>query len=1506
MRKFLLLIALLISGMGLVCAQSEVVIGNGTLSRFDTSRNAVANGHEYVDLGLPSGLKWATCNVGADAPEEYGNYYAWGEIITKDTYSSNNYNKTISDISGLLKYDAARANWGGEWRMPTQSEWTELKNNCTFKWMTQNGVDGYKVTGRNGNYIFIPAAGYRFGTKLYSAGREGYCWSSTPTNTQNANYFMFYNNNNSISYQLKYFGYSVRPVYGGGIVKYASVTTNEVSEVSNTTAECGGNVTADNGYSVTEKGVCWSTNENPTIEDNKTIDGSGVGTFISNISDLTPETTYYVRAYATNAAGTSYGDVKSFTTLGKIQISVGDNRIIDYDGYSLKFIVTSVEPAECEVVCSSQPEYWGSITIPSSVVISGTNCSVTRVGDKAFYGCYITGIEIPNSVTNIGNEAFGLCYSLRSVSIPNSVTNIGYAAFVATPLKSVIIPSSVVSIGDAAFNGCEELMSIIVENGNMVYDSRNNCNAIIETSTNKLIRGCKNTIIPETIITIGNQSFSGCITMESIFIPSSVINIEYDAFASCVSLKSVKCFSEDVPALGSRAFEYCPSNMAIYVPSVSLEAYKSKEPWSNYNILPFGSIGDFTEISYDYHTLRYTITNLEPAECEVVCIQNMNTQFSVTLPSSVIISGIEFNVTSIGKLAFCQRSYLVSISIPNSVNSIGDNAFYGCSNLTHIYCHAKNIPTTGSDVFSSSSLKIYVPATLLSSYKTTDPWNNYSIESLTTITDYNCYSLKYTVTSVDPAECEVVCSTKPTTNTTITIPSVVTILGAEYNVTNIGKDAFKACNNLTGVSIPSSVKIIGNYAFYNCYNLNKIDIPYGVTSIGNYAFYRCGNNGISIPSSVTHIGNNAFESCSFKSISIPNSVTNIGDGVFYQCSSLKNIEIPNSVTSIGNSTFAYCSSLTNVSIPSSVTGIGNSTFAYCTSLESIEIPSSVKSIGNYAFSYCSLKSVTFGGNSQLTIIGNDAFYHNYIQSIVIPNSVISIGDGAFSGNNLSLGIYFYRTIPPTLGSPQFGYPYPTIYVPSISLDSYKTAQNLSSYSQYIVGMPTYTENGWSTKPTAEDNVAVNYPLVISGNSRANDVLTVNTLGFTENGSLTIKDGGQLVCNKVSGNITVEKEIEGYANQDGNSWHTIASPLKGEIELSASSVNNIFNNQYDLYRYDESTFTWQNYKNSVNNGFTNLEAGRGYLYANSEDVTLSFAGNINTNDVLYNLTKEGEMLNGFHLIGNPFTHNIKLENNNQLAQGYYTLSNEGAWGVMLGFDEPVKPCQGVLVKALEEGTLVIKNEMPSTSRSQQPIANSQQLKLTVANGKYSDKAFVVFGKGAGLDKINHQNENIPMLYIPVDGVDYAIAAMDKNFNEIPVSFEAMTMGEYTISLSQENCEFTELYLLDKQTGMTVNILEDDYTFMATSNDSPERFVLLKDNSQQSTDNSPWVYLNNGDIVISNIEGNAEVNIFDAMGRCLYQGESREAASRIRIDGYSTGVYIIQKIDDNGIDVQKIIL
>ena len=173
------------------------------------------NNHDFVDLGLS--VKWATCNVGANSPEEYGDYFAWGEVYTKESYTGDNCSTlglSMPDISGIFMRDVAAHYWGGPWRMPTAAEQQELVNDCTWEWTTLNGVNGYKVTGPNGNSIFLPATGYRLGTSSGNVGSGGLYWSSTPYGDDGyfAYSLYFYGGHYDWGLHFRYYGQSVRPV----------------------------------------------------------------------------------------------------------------------------------------------------------------------------------------------------------------------------------------------------------------------------------------------------------------------------------------------------------------------------------------------------------------------------------------------------------------------------------------------------------------------------------------------------------------------------------------------------------------------------------------------------------------------------------------------------------------------------------------------------------------------------------------------------------------------------------------------------------------------------------------------------------------------------------------------------------------------------------------------------------------------------------------------------------------------------------------------------------------------------------------------------------------------------------------------------------------------------------------------------------------------------------------------------------------------------------------------
>ena len=336
--------------------------------------------------------------------------------------------------------------------------------------------------------------------------------------------------------------------------------------------------------------------------------------------------------------------------------------------------------------------------------------TVTGIGFAAFYGCTgLTSVTIPEGVTSIGHDAFSGCTGLISVTIPEGVSDIGAYAFQdCTSLTSVHIPLSVIYIGIQPFYGCTSLTSITVEDGSPTYDSRSNCNAIIETESNTLIIGCKNSTFPSSVTRIGDVAFYGCKTLATVTIPASITSIGFGAFMYCTGLTSVS-IPLSVTDIGLLAFSGCTGLTSITVEDGN-PTYDSRrncnaiiETESNTLILgckkttipsSVTSIGN----SAFYHCLGLT---------------------SVTIPSSV---------TSIEDDAFWYCTDLTSVTIPSSVTSIGRWAFDSCTGLTHVYCYAGMVPRTKSDAFEDSNIAnatLHVPASAINAYRNTAPWSGF-------------------------------------------------------------------------------------------------------------------------------------------------------------------------------------------------------------------------------------------------------------------------------------------------------------------------------------------------------------------------------------------------------------------------------------------------------------------------------------------------------------------------------------------------------------------------------------------------------------------------------------------------------------------------------------------------------------------------------------------------------------------------------------------------------------
>ena len=363
-----------------------------------------------------------------------------------------------------------------------------------------------------------------------------------------------------------------------------------------------------------------------------------------------------------------------------------------------------------------------SITIPNSV---------TSIGSSAFYDCSsLTTVTIPNSVTSIGDYTFKNCSRLTSITIPNSVTSIGGGAFYdCFRLTSVIIPNSVTSIGNKAFYMCISLTSMVVESSNTTYDSRDNCNAIIETATNTLIAGCKNTTIPNSVTSIGQRAFCDYGNLTSINIPNSVRSIGERAFYNCINLTSITCEAATPPRVGSDAFHNVSISIPVYVPCRCINAYKAVTGWENFTNIQ-GPLAEYSievnvndtimgtakvdynndctgnQISatanYGCHFVQWSDGNTDnPRSLELTQDTILTAEFAPFFSGqcgdnlywvydqanktiSITGSGDMYNYTAETQPWLLFKEELTEIHISNKATSIGTAAFQGCTRLSKV------------------------------------------------------------------------------------------------------------------------------------------------------------------------------------------------------------------------------------------------------------------------------------------------------------------------------------------------------------------------------------------------------------------------------------------------------------------------------------------------------------------------------------------------------------------------------------------------------------------------------------------------------------------------------------------------------------------------------------------------------------------------------------------------------------------------------------------------------
>ena len=456
------------------------------------------------------------------------------------------------------------------------------------------------------------------------------------------------------------------------------------------------------------------------------------------------------------------------------------------------------------------------------------------------------------------------------------------------------------------------------------------------------------------------------------------------------------------------------------------------------------------------------------------------------------------------------------------------------------------------------------------------------------------------------------------------------------------------------------------------------------------------------------------------------------------------------------------------------------------------------------------------------------------------------------------------------------------------------ANNLSSIViNYETASPV-TVNVISTDTDMDDDIPANTSVVVE--SGVTLTFTGENKGTAEN--LIIEDGGQLIANSVL--ATVKKTIADPTKVDDyGHWYTISTPVHkdGEEHVVISETNLIsMDPDYDMFYLNEKTGKWINQKAS-GTGFANMNIGQGYLYRN-DGTDLVITGKTNSGNIDYKLTKGGSGdIAGFNLIGNPYPHDITLKHitysKGDNLTGCYVLSNAGGWGSQLAENATISSYQGFLVQADVDDKVATFHETAQRGAK----SNNDNIKFIVANSQYEDVTYALFDEGFGLSKINHRNADIPMLYINQNNEDFAIATMSDDTKSFNLNFKAMTTGKYTLSYKAKG-EFNYLHIIDRITGEDVDmLLEGEYSFIASPNDSNNRFIVkLGYNAANNANNDIFAYQNGNDIVV---EGEGELQVFDVTGR---QVKTQRINGVQTINLNTQGVYIF-KLNDK---VQKVVV